>query len=83
MRNIREFYFQSGKIRGILEIFQNIKENQRIFKFLIVSFLSSDFLCTQPCIQLSLIVAKFYPMYDSVLCSHFEVQFRFALKPKF
>ena len=58
-------------------------ERQGTFKFLIVSFQSSDFLRTQPCIKLSVIVAKFYSfVYHSVLCSHFEVQFHFVLKPK-
>ena len=58
-------------------------EKQGTFKFLIVSFQSSDFLRTQSCIQLSVIVAKFYPfVYQSVLCSHVEAQFRVLMKPK-
>ena len=56
-------------------------DNQTTFKFLIVSFQGSDFLRTQPCIQLSVIVANFYPsVYHFVLCNHFEAQFRFVMK---
>ena len=33
--NIREFYFQSGKILGKGEIFQKIRENRGTFRFLI------------------------------------------------
>ena len=60
IRKIREFYFQSGKIRGNCEI---LLESQGTFKFSIVLFQSSDFLHTQPRIQLSVIVAKFYVLY--------------------
>ena len=50
--------------------------------YLIVSFQSSDFLHTQPCIQLSVIVAKCYPfLYHYILYSHFETRLRFLLKP--
>ena len=53
------------------------------FKFLIVSFQSSDFLHTKPCIQLNVTVSIFYVfVYQSTLCSHFEAQFRFVMKPK-
>ena len=53
------------------------------FKLLIVSFQSSDFLHTQPCIHLSVIAAKFYPfLYNSVLYSHIAMQFPFVIKPK-
>jgi len=70
---------KSGKMRDCLEI----KENQGAFKFLIVSFQSSDFLHAEPCIQLSVIVTKFYPfVYHSVLYSHFEVQFCFCYEAK-
>ena len=81
---IREFYFQSGRIRGKGDIFQKIREDQETLKFLIFSFLSSNFLRTQSCVQLSVIVAKFCPfLYHYVLCSHFETQFRFVMSQKF
>ena len=52
--------------------------------FPIVSFQSSGFLHTEPCTQLSVIVAKFYPfVYHSALCSHFEVQLWFVMKPEY
>ena len=77
---IREFYFQSRKIRGN---FWNIRENQGNLRFLIVSFRSCNVLHTQPYIQLSMIAAKFYPfVYLSVLYSHFEMQFRFCYEAK-
>ena len=72
--------FQSGKFKRKR---QKIRENQGTFQFLIVSFQSSDFLHAQLCIQLSMIVAKFYLfVYHPVLCSHFGPQFRFVVKPK-
>ena len=73
------FIFNEGN-KGKMRDF--VRDNQGTFKFLIVSFQSSDFLHSQPCIQLSVIVAKFYPfVYHSVLCSHFKAQFRFVMKP--
>ena len=57
-------------------------ESRETFKFLIVPFQSSDFLHTQPCILLSVIVAKIFPfVYHSVPCSHYESQIRFVMKP--
>ena len=58
-------------------------ENQGNFKFLIVYFQRSNFPHTQLCIQLSVIVAKFYHIvHQSVLCCHFEAQFCFVMKQK-
>ena len=56
-------------------------ENQGTFKFLLISFQSSDFLHAQSCIQLSVIVAKVYlVVYHSVLYGHFEMQFCYETK---
>ena len=77
---IREFYVQSGRIRGK----GDIREDQETFKFLIVSFLSRYFLRIQPCVQLSVIATRFCPfLYRYALCSHFETQFRFVMNQKF
>ena len=74
IREIRDFRENQGNSFSIKATF---------FKFLIVLFQSSDFLHTQPCVQLRVIVAKFYPfVYHSALCSHFEAQFHFVMKPK-
>ena len=85
-RDIREFRENQGILLSIKENqgkMRDFLENQGNSKFLIVSFQSSNFLNTQPCIQLSVIFAKFYPfVYHSVLCSHFEAQFRFCYKTK-
>ena len=73
---IREFSKNQG-------ISFSIRENQGMFKFLIVLFQSSDFLHSQPCIQLRMIVAKFCPLaYHSAPYSHFEAHFHFVLKPR-
>jgi len=65
-------------------IFQEFKENHGAFKFLVVSFQSSDFLDTKSRIQLSVTIAKFYPFVcHSVPYSHYELQFRFVMKLKF
>jgi len=61
---IREFKENQGILFSNREnqgVMRDFLENQRAFKFLIVAFRSSDFLLAQPCIQLSVIVAKFYP----------------------
>ena len=51
--------------------------------FVIASYQSRDLFQSQSLIKLSVIVAKFYLFaYHSVLCSHYEAQFRFVLKPK-
>ena len=76
---MREFYFQSWEIKENESFFRKSGKVRELLSFIIVSFRSSDFLHAQPCIQLSVIVAKFYPSVShSVLCSHFEGQFRFC-----
>ena len=60
---------------------RNIRKS---FTFLILSFQGGDFLShTQSHTQLNVITVKYYPfVYNSVLCSHFEAQFRFVMKPE-
>ena len=48
-------------------------ENQGIFKFLILSFQSSDFLDTQPCVQLRVIVPNIYPFVYQYIDLFYEV----------
>ena len=69
-----DFAFHQGEMGDFLG-------NQGTFKLLIVFLQSGDFLHTQPCIWLSIIMPKFYPNH-SVLCSHFEAQFCFVMRPK-
>jgi len=65
-------------------IFQEFKDNHGAFTFLVVSFQSSDFLDTKSRIRLSVMIAKFYPFVcHSVPYSHYELQFRFAMKLEF
>ena len=64
------------------KIFQKDEKSQGIFKFVVVSLRSSDFLHSQSHIQLSVTIVKFYHfVYHPVLCSYYQTQFSFALKP--
>ena len=55
--NIREFWVQSGNIRGIRKIFRKTRENQGSCK-LIISCQTGDFLHTQSHTQFSMTFAK-------------------------
>ena len=59
-----------------------IRENRGSGKFHTILLQDSDFPYFQSYIPLNVIVAKFYPLYHSVLRSCYEMQFRFAMKPK-
>ena len=61
-----------------MRYFLENQRNQGTFKFKNI-----DVLNTQPYIQLSVKVPKFFPLlYHSALYSHFEAQLHFVMKPK-
>ena len=77
------FIFNQGKSEENERYFRKSGKIKESFMFLILSFQSSDFLHTQPCIQLNVTVAKIHPFVcQSGLRGHFEVQFRFVIRPK-